>query len=89
MGRETILFKSEEKKTSNDIANVLRHIADKIESGTMTLKQGQDEISIAFPKSMVLELKVEEEKGKRLKKSLEIEMEWIVGDNQKADTMIL
>lgn len=89
MGRETILFKSEEKKTSNDIANVLRHIADKIESGTMTLKQGQDEISIAFPESMVLELKVEEEKGKRLKKSLEIEMEWIVGDNQKADTMIL
>jgi amphi-Trp domain-containing protein len=89
MGRETILFKSEEKKTSSDIANVLRHIADKIESGTMTLKQGPDEMTIAFPKNMVLELKVEEEQGKRLKKSLEIELEWIVGDDQNAETMIL
>jgi amphi-Trp domain-containing protein len=89
MGRETILFKSEEKKTSSDIANVLRHIADKIESGTMILKQGPDEMTIAFPKNMVLELKVEEEQGKRLKKSLEIELEWIVGDDQNAETMIL
>jgi amphi-Trp domain-containing protein len=55
----------------------------------MTLKQGSDEITIEFPKDMVLELKVEEEQGKRLKKSLEIELEWIVGDDQEVDTMIL
>ena len=89
MGIETVLFKSEEKKTSNDIANVLRHIADKVDNGTMTLKQGSEEITIEFPKSMVLELKVEEEQGKRLKRSLEIELEWIIGDDPKGDTMIL
>ena len=89
MGIETVLFKSEDKKTSGDIANVLRHIADKIDSGTMTLKQGADEITLEFPKNMVLELKVEEEQGKRLKKSFEIELEWIVGEDQKSDTMIL
>ena len=89
MGIETVLFKSEEKKTSIDIANVLRHIADKIDTGTMTLKQGSDEITIEFPKDMVLELKVEEEQGKRMKKSFEIELEWMVGDDQKVDTMIL
>lgn len=89
MGIETVLFKSEEKKTSSDIANVLRHIADKIENGTMTMKQGSDEITIEFPKNMVLELKVEEEQGKRLKKSFEIELEWVIGEDKKADTTIL
>ena len=31
---------------------------------------------------MVLELKVEEAQGKRLKKSFEIELEWIIGEEQ-------
>ena len=89
MGREIVLFKSEEKKTSSDIANTLRQIADKIDSGNMTLKQGSEEIMIEFPQNMVLELKVEEEEGKRLKKSFEIELEWIVGDDQGGGATIL
>ena len=89
MGIETVLFKSEEKKTSSDIAMTLRQIADKIEDGTMTLMQGSEEITLTFPKNMVLELKVEEEQGKRLKKSLEIELEWIVGDEQAGGAKIL
>ena len=89
MGIETVLFKSEEKKTSSDIASTLRQIADKIENGTMTLTQGPEEITIEFPKNMVFELKVEEEQGKRLKRSLEIELEWILGDEQSQGTTIL
>ena len=89
MGRETVLFKSEEKKGSSDIANALRQIADKIDTGTMTLQQGSEEITIEFPKSMVLELKIEEEQGKRLKKSFEIELEWIIGDEQAGGATIL
>jgi hypothetical protein len=46
----------------------------------MTLKQGTDEISLEFPKNMVLALKIEEETGKRLKKSFEIELEWVIGE---------
>jgi amphi-Trp domain-containing protein len=90
MGRETVLFKSEEKKASSDIANTLRQIADKIDDGTMTLKQGSDEITLEFPKNMVLELKIEEEQGKkRLKKSFEIELEWIMGEEQSDGATIL
>ena len=74
MGIETVLFKSEEKKAASDIANTLRQIADKIDDGTMILKQGSEEITLEFPKNMVLELKIEEEQGKRLKKSFEIEL---------------
>ncbi len=83
MGRETVLFKSEEKKASSDIANTLRQIADKIDDITMILKQGSEEITLEFPKNMVLELKIEEEQGKkRLKRSFEIELEWIMGEEQ-------
>ena len=90
MGRETVLFKSEEKKASSDIANILRQIADKIDDGSMILKQGSEEITLDFPKNMVLELKIEEEQGKkRLKKSFEIELEWIIGEEQAGGATIL
>ena len=89
MGRETVLFKSEEKKASIDIANTLRQIADKIDDGTMVLKQGSEEITLEFPKNMVLELKIEEEQGKRLKKSFEIELEWIIGEEKTDGATIL
>lgn len=81
MGRETVLFKSEEKKSAADIAQTLRLIADKVEAGTMTLKQGASDVQVDFPGTMTLELKVEEEQGKhRLKKSFEIELEWVPGE---------
>ncbi|MGD2016210.1 MAG: amphi-Trp domain-containing protein [Desulfobacterales bacterium] len=89
MGRETVLFKSEEKKSSSDIANTLRQIADKIDDGTIILKQGSEEIRLDFPKNMVLELKIEEEQGKRLKKSFEIELEWVIGEEQSDGATIL
>ena len=89
MGRETVLFKSEEKKSAADIANTLRQIAEKIEDGTMILRQGSEEIALAFPQNMVLELKVEEEQGKRLKKSFEIELEWVIGEEQPDGATIL
>ena len=85
MGRETVLFKSEERKASSDIANTLRQIDD----GSMILKQGSEEITLEFPKNMVLELKIEEEQGKRLKKSFEIELEWIIGEEQAGGATIL
>ena len=89
MGIETVLFKSEEKKAASDIANTLRQIADKIDDGTMILKQGSEEITLEFPKNMVLEMKIEEEQGKTLKKSFEIELEWTIGEEQSDGATIL
>jgi amphi-Trp domain-containing protein len=89
MGKETVLFKSEEKKSSSEIADALRQIAEKIDDGTMTLKKSSDEIQIEFPPNMVLELKIEEEYGRKHKKSLEIEIEWIIGEEQTDGAKIL
>ena len=82
MGIETVLFKSEEKKSAQEIAGILRQIADKIDTGSMTLLQGDSEVVLDFPSTMVMEMKVEEEQGRKLKKSFEIELEWVPGEEQ-------
>ena len=89
MGIETVLFKSEEKKSAKEIAAILRQIADKIDSGSMTLIQNDNKVVLDFPQSMVIELKVEEEQGRKLKKSFEIELEWIPGEAHESSATIL
>jgi amphi-Trp domain-containing protein len=76
-------------KKKSDIANTLRTIADKLDQGKLTLKQDQNETIVEFPDHIVLELKVEEEQGRRLKKTLEIELEWIISEDGSSDTQIL
>ena len=89
MGIETVLFKSEEKKSAKEIADILRQIAGKIESGSMILMQNGNETILDFPQSMILEMKVEQEQGRKLKKSFEIELEWIPGEAQEGGATIL
>ncbi|MBW2472393.1 MAG: amphi-Trp domain-containing protein [Deltaproteobacteria bacterium] len=89
MGIETVLFKSEEKKSASEIAAILRQIADKIDSGSMTLMHSGNKIDLDFPPSMVLEMKVEEEQGRKLKKKFEIELEWVPGDVREEGATIL
>ncbi len=86
MGREVILFETEERKSASDIAAFLRQLADKIESGKIILKSGAKEVDLALPSSLVLEVKVEEEDKKgKTKRSLEVELEWIVGQGGEAE----
>ncbi len=83
MGRETILFKSEEKKDIESVAALLRELADKVESGKVVLKQGQKTVKLKLPHRVELGVKAEKEVGKRrTKKKLEIEIEWVVGERE-------
>jgi len=90
MGRETILFKSEERKSRTEVCALLRLIADKIEAGRLTLRQGDSEVALDFPASMVLEMKVEEESKKRkgTKQTFEIELEWYPGADAGDEGMV-
>ena len=83
MGQETVLFKSEAEKSSTEIAVLLRQVADKVEQGSMTLGQNENKITLDFPRNMTLEIKVEEEEKNVTKRSLEIELEWIVGGKEQ------
>ncbi len=80
MGREVILFKTEERSSTKETAAFLRQLADKIEQGKVTLRSGTQEIDLLLPSMITLETKVEEEeKHGKTKRSLEIELEWREG----------
>ena len=85
MGKEKILFKSEEKMSAKEAANILRTIANKIEKGKVTLAQGNKNTSLKIPQRVEVELKAEKETGrKKTTNKLEIEIEWIVGGTKQA-----
>lgn len=84
MGKETRLFKSEERLNQTDVATFLRELAGKVGVGRVILRQGEEEISLDLPKNLVLEIQVEEEdKGsKGIQHSLEVEIKWFDGNGQ-------
>jgi amphi-Trp domain-containing protein len=78
MGKETRLFKSEERKSRSDVSEFLHQLADRISKGKVVLSQGQEEITLQLPQSVILEVQVEDEdKGARgVQHSLEVEIKW-------------
>jgi amphi-Trp domain-containing protein len=54
----------------------------------MTLGQNENSITLDFPRSMILEIKVEEEEKRNIKRSLEIELEWILGSEEQGGLVI-
>jgi amphi-Trp domain-containing protein len=85
MGAETVLFKSEERKGPGEVAAFLRQLADKVEQRAVILRQGNEELRLDLPDSLVLEVKAEEEQsGGGPKRSLEIEIEWILGGGKSS-----
>ena len=78
MGKETRLFKSEERRSRADLSAFVHQLADKISEGQVVLRQGQEEITLQLPQSLILEVQVEDEdKGtKGIQHSLEVEIKW-------------
>ena len=76
MGRETRLFKKRRTAQPFRSQPILHQIADKIETGQVVLRQGQDELTLSIPTNLILEVQVEDEdkKGKGVQHSLEIEL---------------
>lgn len=89
MGKETVLFKTEEKMDAGSAADLLRRVAKKMDQGKVVLKQGSKEVKLKIPSRVEVEVKAEKEVGKRrTKKKLEIEIEWVVGDEGKGSFSI-
>lgn len=86
MGKETRLFKSEERKSRAEVGEFLHQIADKINSGEVVLRRGGEELSLNIPANLILEVQVEDEdkKNKGIQHSLEIEIKWFDDDVQNS-----
>ena len=70
MGRETRLFKSQERKSRADVVNFLHQLANKISNGSVVLSQGADDVTLQLPENLVLELQVEDEEKEKMGSSL-------------------
>ncbi|MGD9093013.1 MAG: amphi-Trp domain-containing protein [Anaerolineales bacterium] len=82
MGKETRLFKSEERKKRAEVGEFLHQIADKLQSGKVLLRRGGEELVLDIPENLILEIQVEDEdkKSKGIQHSLEIEIKWYDDD---------
>jgi amphi-Trp domain-containing protein len=82
MGRETRLFKSEERRSRPEVSTFLHQLADKLGDGRVVLRQGAEELTLEFPHNLILEIQVEDEdkRSKGIQHSLEIEIKWFDED---------
>ena len=83
---ENVILKSEEKKSRSEIVEFLKEIAEKIDSGTVKLIQGEETVELSIPDHLTLELKIEEKikPNKPRKMQLEIELEWPKGEKKES-----
>jgi amphi-Trp domain-containing protein len=83
MGKETRLFKSEDRKYRDELSAFLTQLAAKIAEGEVVLRQGSEEIKLQLPNNLILEIQVEDEDKKRkgIQHSLELEIKWFDNDS--------
>ncbi|MHA2227108.1 MAG: amphi-Trp domain-containing protein [Candidatus Hodarchaeales archaeon] len=83
------LFEMEKTMSRIELASLLFQLADKIEQGQLSLQYGDQSIDISIPTNVEVEFEVEERTKKgRVKKQLEIEIEWY-DDEAKDDILII
>ncbi len=81
MAEKKILFKSEEPRSLEEVANFLKELAERLQGGRVVLRRGGEEITLVMPQNVILEIKAEEKiKAGKTKHSLEIEIEWKEGE---------
>jgi amphi-Trp domain-containing protein len=81
MARKEKLFKSKELQSREEVSRFLRELAEKIESGSLSFIQGDQEINFRLPSNIKVEIEAEQkEKGRKgLQQELEIELKWYEG----------
>ena len=84
MAKKNVLVKSDLRKNLADSAAFLRELADKIESGQITLTQGGKDVIVDLPETVSFEVEYYEQPKKHgLKKQLEIELQWSEGGKKR------
>lgn len=89
MAKKNVLVKSDQRKNLADSAAFLHDLADKIESGKVTLVQGGKDVEVNLPETVSFELEYYEQPKKYgVKKQLEIELEWTEGGKKKQNVSL-
>jgi amphi-Trp domain-containing protein len=80
---EEILFETERRESTTEIAATLRMVADKLEAGeAITLSAGDQSITMEVPAQPTFEVKAEREgTAPNTELSVEFELEWDENDD--------
>ena len=78
MSEEETLYESESLRTVPEVIDFIRQLAHWLEDRRIIFPHGEETMELQIPDEVVLEIEVEEEDAgpNRLKRSLEIEIEW-------------
>lgn len=79
MGDERTLYESESRRSVSEVVDFLQQLAHWLGDRQITFEDGDETVVITIPDNVVLEIEIEEEdKGDgRVKRSLEVEIEWM------------
>ncbi|MGB2962688.1 MAG: amphi-Trp domain-containing protein [Anaerolineales bacterium] len=84
MAKKNVLVKSDLRKNLPDVAAFLRELADKVETGQVTLVQDGGDVIVELPDTVSFEIEYYEQPKKGgLKKQLEIELQWMEGGKKR------
>lgn len=86
---EEVLFETESTQTRSHIADYLRTVADKLDSGEpITLTAGNQSVTLDPPSRPTFEVKAEREgSSERTELSVEFELEWMEGQDESEGTL--
>ena len=77
------LFADNTPKTAQELADFLRIMADKIESGGMTITRGSDLLELEFPQRFGFRFKVKDDVGRSTtKRKVQVGFRWRVGEEE-------
>lgn len=79
MGEERTLYESEARRTVPEVIDFLQQLAHWLGDRQLAFDDGDETVVITIPDDVVLEIEIEEEDegDGRVKRSLEVEIEWI------------
>lgn len=79
MGEERTLYESESRRSTAEVVDFLQQLAHWLDDRQIAFDDGDETVVITIPDDVVLEIEIEEEDegDGRVKRSLEVEIEWI------------
>ncbi len=78
MSSKTVLYESKDTRLRYDIAVALRNLADSVAEGTLQIKDAFGSVCVTVNNEVKFEIEVQEKlKGHGVKRSVEIELEWM------------
>lgn len=71
------LYRLEQKKTRQEIADFLKKVAGEVEAGKLTLSEGSMKTELDLPQELTLDIDVDQDMEKEgLETSVEFELKW-------------